>query len=202
MMSQLPFSQACENNKAPILEVLKNVLSRSSRVLEIGSGTGQHAVYFAPALPHLVWQTSDLPDNHPGIIAWQQAYPADNLLPPIVVDLQEGTWPGGFDAVFSANTTHIIGWPLVENMLLLAGRHLPEGGVLALYGPFNYKGHYTSESNRAFDEMLKRRDPSSGIRDVERVIATARGHGLESAQDHAMPANNRLLVFRKAARQP
>lgn len=201
-MYQLPFSQACENNKAPILEILKNALSRSSRVLEIGSGTGQHAVYFAPALPHLVWQTSDLPDNHSGILAWQQAYPADNLLPPIVVDLQEGIWPGEFDAVFSANTTHIVSWPLVENMLLLAGRHLPEAGVLALYGPFNYNGQYTSESNRSFDAMLKLRDPSSGIRDVEQVVATASVHGLELAQDHAMPANNRLLVFRKAARQP
>jgi SAM-dependent methyltransferase len=202
MMSELPFSQACENNKAPILDVLKTALASSSRVLEIGSGTGQHAVYFAPALPHLVWQTSDLPNNHAGIVAWQQAYPAPNFLPPIVVDLQEGFWPGEFDAVFSANTTHIVSWPLVENMLRLVGNHLPEGGVLALYGPFNYNGHYTSESNRAFDDMLKRRDPSSGIRDVEQVIATAGAHGLQLAQDHAMPANNRLLVFRKAARQP
>jgi SAM-dependent methyltransferase len=201
-MSHLPFSQACENNKAPILEVLKQALAGSSRVLEIGSGTGQHAVYFAPALPHLVWQPSDLPDNHPGILAWQQACPAVNLLPPIVVDLQEASWPGTFDAVFSANTTHIIGWPLVENLLMLAGRNLPEGGVLALYGPFNYNGSYTSESNRAFDEMLKRRDPSSGIRDVEQVMATAGANGLELAQDHALPANNRLLVFRRAARQP
>ncbi|NEX63675.1 DUF938 domain-containing protein [Noviherbaspirillum galbum] len=199
-MSQLPFSQACMNNREPILKVLKEAFSSSSRVLEIGSGTGQHAAYFAPALPHLIWQTSDLAENHDGILAWQQAYPADNLLPPILMDLRDSVWPEGFDAVFSANTAHIVAWSLVENMFHLAGQHLPGGGMLALYGPFNYNGAYTSESNRAFDEMLRQRDPSSGIRDFEQVVNTASEYGLVLVHDHALPANNRLLLFRKSAR--
>ncbi|RFA29282.1 methylase [Alkalilimnicola ehrlichii] len=196
-MNNLPFSQACENNRAPILAVLKSAFAHCSRVLEIGSGTGQHGVYFAPELRHLVWQTSDLAEHHSAILAWQHAYPAENLLPPIIVDLREDNWPGDFDAVFSANTAHIVGWPLVEQMFALVGRHLPKGGVFALYGPFNYNGEYTSDSNRTFDHMLRRRNPASGIRDFEQIVATANRHGLMLQHDHAMPANNRLLQFRK-----
>lgn len=194
----LPFSQSCENNQAPILAVLRQAFADRRRVLEIGSGTGQHGVYFAPRLPHLVWQTSDLAENHAGIRAWQAAHPAPNLRAPLLLDLAHGDWPdGAYDAVFSANTTHIVAWPLVQNLFALAGGHLPAGGLLALYGPFNYGGTFTSESNRAFDAWLRQRDPQSGIRHFEDIAALAAQHGLTLAQDHAMPANNRLLVFRR-----
>lgn len=196
-MAELPFSQACENNKAPILSVLQRVFADCERVLEIGAGTGQHAVHFAPALPHLQWQPSDLTDNHPSIQAWRNAYPAPNLLAPVVLDLGDDQWPGHFDAVFSANTAHIVSPPKVENFFSLAGKHLPKGGVLALYGPFNYSGDYTSDSNRQFDAWLKARDPSSGIRDVEWAKQLAQQAGLLLKEDNAMPANNRLLVWVK-----
>lgn len=196
-MSELPFSQACENNKAPILTVLERVFAGCRRVLEIGAGTGQHAAHFAPALPHLRWQPSDLAINHPAIQAWRLARPADNLLPPVLLDLAGPDWPGDFDAVFSANTAHIVSPPKVENLFALAGRHLPDAGVLALYGPFNYGGQYTSDSNRQFDAWLKARDPSSGIRDFQWVDGLARQAGLQLWEDNAMPANNRLLVWAK-----
>lgn len=192
----LPFSQACENNKAPILAVLAQAFADRRHVLEIGSGTGQHGVHFAPRLPHLVWQTSDLAENHAGIRAWHALHPAPNLRPPLLLDLQGGDWPpGAFDAVFTSNTTHIVAWPLVQRLFALAGAHLPPGGVLAVYGPFNYGGGFTSDSNRAFDAWLRARDPASGIRHFEDIVALAARHGLALERDHAMPANNRLLVF-------
>ncbi|MGE8317917.1 MAG: DUF938 domain-containing protein [Comamonas sp.] len=198
----LPFSQACENNRAPILAVLQAAFADCSHVLEIGSGTGQHSVYFAPRLPHLVWQTSDLAENHPGIAAWHAAHPAPNLRPPLHFDLLADAWPataeagaGAYDAVFSSNTAHIVGWPLVRRMFALVGGHLPPGGRFALYGPFNYGGDYTSDSNRAFDQWLRERDARSGIRDFEDILALAAQQGLALEHDHAMPANNRLLVF-------
>jgi len=195
----LPFSQACENNQAPILAVLQQAFAECRHVLEIGSGTGQHGVYFAPRLLQLVWQTSDLAANHAGIRAWQAAQPAPNLRPPLLLNLAASDWPeGAFDAVFSANTTHIVAWPLVQRLFALAGHHLPAGGVLALYGPFNYGGIYTSDSNRAFDAWLRQRDPASGIRHFEDIVALAASQGLALTQDNAMPANNRLLVFHRA----
>ncbi len=198
----LPFSQACENNQAPILAVLAQAFADRRRVLEIGSGTGQHGVYFAPRLPHLIWQTSDLAANHAGIRAWQARHPAPNLLPPLLLDLRTSDWPEGpFDAVFTSNTAHIVAWPLVQRLMALVGAHLPVGGVLAMYGPFNYGGAFTSDSNRAFDAWLRARDPDSGIRDVEAVRTLATQHGLGLEGDHALPANNRLLVFRRVAPQ-
>ncbi|MBS0294138.1 MAG: DUF938 domain-containing protein [Proteobacteria bacterium] len=198
--ADLPFSQACENNQSPILAVLAQAFADRRHVLEIGSGTGQHGVHFAPCLPHLVWQTSDLAANHAAINAWQAAYPAPNLRAPLLLDLTSSDWPdGAFDAVFSANTAHIMAWPLVVRLFAMAGSHLPEGGVLALYGPFNYGGTFTSDSNRAFDAWLRARDPASGIRHFEDIATLAATHGLVLAHDHAMPANNRLLVFRRMA---
>lgn len=194
----LPFSQACENNKHPILEVLKRVLADRHQVLEIGSGTGQHAVFFASALPHLDWHTSDLTQHHAGINAWIEAYPTSNLHRPVTFDLRDSDWPGQFDAVFSANTAHIVSWPLVQRMLKLSGEALPAGGVFALYGPFNYQGRYTSDSNRQFDAILQARDPDSGIRDFEAVCDEAARWGLTLSEDNALPANNRLLVFTKS----
>src|SRR5690554_3646744 len=180
----LPFSQAAENNKTPILAVLSQIFSDSKKVLEIGSGTGQHAVHFARALPYLIWQPSDLAENHAAINAWREAEPADNLLAPIRFDLASSHWPGAFDAVYSANTAHIVSWPLVEKMLQLIGEKLPANGLFALYGPFNINGNYTSDSNREFDAWLKSRDPQSGIRDLEKITRKAEQHGLKLEQDN------------------
>ncbi|QIL79026.1 DUF938 domain-containing protein [Diaphorobacter sp. HDW4A] len=194
-----PFSQACANNQAPILDVLKTALAHSTSVLEIGSGTGQHSVFFAPRLPHLTWQASDLEQHHPGILAWHGERPSANLRAPVVVDLGDAhTWPHGhYDAVFTSNTAHIVSWELVQNLFNLVGQHLPSGGRLVIYGPFNYDGAFTSDSNRAFDAMLRQRDPQSGIRHFEDMMQLAQTHSLRLLADHAMPANNRTLVFEK-----
>lgn len=193
-----PFSQACENNKQPILTVLARIFKDSRHVLEIGSGTGQHAVFFARELAHLTWQTSDVLANHQGIHRWLSAYPAPNLLTPVEFDLRAPIWPeSAIDAVFSANTAHIVSWPLVEVMLTAIAEHLPVGGHFVLYGPFNYAGQFTSDSNRAFDQFLRERDPASGIRDIEALQTQAARVGLELQDDVAMPANNRCLVWRK-----
>jgi cyclopropane fatty-acyl-phospholipid synthase-like methyltransferase len=185
-----PFSEASERNRAPILAVLKRVFKDRSHVLEIGSGTGQHAAYFSAELPHLVWQASDVAENLPGIREWI------STPPPIELDVDK-EWPKlAVDAVFSANTCHIMSWPQVQRMFEGAGRLLPPAGVFALYGAFKYGGKHTSESNARFDAMLRTRDPASGLRDVDDVIRLARPCGLELAEDNAMPANNRLLVWR------
>ncbi|MFA5496064.1 MAG: DUF938 domain-containing protein [Porticoccaceae bacterium] len=195
-----PFSQACENNREPILAILRRVFADRRRVLEIGSGTGQHAVHFAPRLPHLQWQTSDLAENHPAIAAWIDDFPAANLARPLVLDVTAPDWPAGpFDAFFTANTCHIMPWPAVQAMFAGIGRVAAPAAVLALYGPFNYGGRFTSDSNARFDRYLKEWAPHQGIRDSEAIIELARGAGLELAEDQPMPANNRLLVFAPAA---
>ncbi|GGB88489.1 methylase [Marinobacterium zhoushanense] len=192
-----PFSQACENNKTPILEVLRQAFRDRTRVLEIGSGTGQHAVHFAAELSHLEWQTSDLAENHPGIQLWLAEAQLPNLYPPIELDVTQRHWPQGFDAVFTANTTHIMPWEAVIEMIGRIGEALPEGGRFCQYGPFNYGGRYTSESNARFDIWLKQVEPSQGIRDFEAVETLARQAGLELLADHELPANNRLLEWIK-----
>ena len=185
------FSEACERNREPILAVLKRVFAGRRRVLEIGSGTGQHAAYFAPELPHLVWQPSDVAANLPDIREWVAAPP------PLELDVERAFPAVDADAVFSANTSHIMSWPQVEKMFAGIGALLPAGGVFALYGPFNYGGKHTSESNARFDAMLLHRDAASGLRDAEAIVALGERHGLALAEDNAMPANNRLLVFRR-----
>ncbi len=192
------FSPACERNRDPILAILRPVFSDRRRVLEIGSGTGQHAVYFGAALPHLLWQTSDLPENHPSIHAWLEAAHLPNVLPPLSLDVAASAWPGQrFDAVFTANTCHIMSWPEVEAMFAGIGTILEQGGLLCIYGPFNYQGAFTSASNAQFDASLRAQAPHMGIRDAENVDALAAKHGLVLQADHEMPANNRLRVWRK-----
>ena len=192
-----PVLQACENNKQPILEVLVRYLGDVSSLLEIGSGTGQHAVFFAEQLPHLRWQTSDLVENHPGIRQWIEDAMLSNVLAPLVLDVTEPHWPvGRVPAVFSSNTAHIMAWPGVQAFLQGVGRVLAPGGLFLLYGPFNYEGGYTSESNARFDEWLAQRDPESAIRHFEDVERESRTAGLSLVEDVAMPANNRLLVWR------
>jgi SAM-dependent methyltransferase len=193
-----PFSQASERNQQPILEILRDVLAHSVQVLEIGSGTGQHAVFFARHLPHLQWQTSDLPDQHAGILAWIADAALPNLRAPLALDVDAMPWPvRDMDAVFSANTAHIVAWPQVRHMFQGVGRTLKPGGLFCLYGPFNYAGKFTSDSNAQFDVWLKQRDARSGIRDFEALDALAQEQGMLLAQDAAMPANNRILVWRK-----
>lgn len=197
-MNDKPFAESCEQNREPILAVLREVFADRRRVLEIGSGTGQHAVYFAPELPHLHWQTGDLPLHHRGIRQWIDEAALPNVLPPIALDVTQDAWYGGrYDAVFSANTLHIMSWTEVERFFEGVGKVLETGGVLAVYGPFNYNGTFTSESNARFDAWLKSRDPASGVRDFEAVDALARDQGLVLQRDYAMPANNRTLVWRR-----
>ena len=194
-----PFSQACENNKSPILTLLIESFSNSKNVLEIGSGTGQHAVHFAPNMPWLSWQTSDVRDNHHGISQWLNEHPSDNLLHPIELDLNN-PWPiENIDAIYTANTLHIVSWPLVQAFFSGVAQHLAQQGKLCIYGPFNYQGQYTSESNADFDIWLKERDNESAIRDIEAIKVLAENAGLLLVNDYAMPANNRLLIFTKVS---
>jgi SAM-dependent methyltransferase len=193
-----PYAESSEENQGPILEVLREVLASATRVLEIGSGTGQHAVWFGRHLPHLSWLPSDLPDNLPGIRLWLAEAGLSNVEPPITLDVTQPLWPvGQVDAAFSANTAHIMDWASVGAMFAGVGRVLPEGGIFALYGPFHYGGQPTSPSNARFDEMLRSRDPAMGVRNFEDVDALARAAGLRLRRDYAMPVNNRTLVWRK-----
>lgn len=192
-----PFSQACENNKAPILKVIKPLLSTYSDVLEVGSGTGQHSVYFARVLSHLTWHCSDRAINHAGILSWHEEADLDNLRGPIELDLNN-PWPvKSIPVIYTANTLHIISEVLVEKFFCAVETHLEENGLLIIYGPFNYDGCFTSESNAMFDNNLRQRDPLSGIRDIEWIVGLANKAGLNHEFDHEMPANNRLLVFKR-----
>lgn len=191
-----PFSQACENNKDPILAVLQRHLSGAHFVLEIGSGTGQHAVHFASRFSGVLWQTSDLEANHAGIRQWIEDSGLTNVVPPLALDVMTDPWPvTSVDAVFSANTAHIMSPPMVSAMIRGVARLLADRGLFLLYGPFNYDGAYTSESNARFDEWLRQRDPESAIRDFEDLDRQARQVGLHIVEDNTMPANNRLLVW-------
>lgn len=195
-----PFSEASERNKEPILAILRELFADRRFVLEAGSGTGQHAVHFAQALPHLVWQTSDLPANLAGIRAWLNEAALANTPEPVELDVGADVWPvESADAIYCANTIHIISWPLVQRLFDGIGRVLASHGLLVLYGPFNYKGQFTSDSNARFDHWLKNRDPVSGIRDFEKVDSLARAQGLRLIVDHAMPANNRTIVWRRGS---
>lgn len=193
-----PFAESSEQNKQPILEVLLHYLPQATRVLEIGSGTGQHGVFFSQQFPHLEWHASDREEHHPGIRAWMDEAGRDNLLGPHCLDVNQSDWPEhAYDAVFSANTAHIMDWPSVINMFRGVGHILRPGGVFCLYGPFNYGGAYTSESNARFDRWLRDRDPESGIRNFEDLCALAEENGMHLLDDHEMPANNRTLVWEK-----
>jgi cyclopropane fatty-acyl-phospholipid synthase-like methyltransferase len=185
-----PYAEACDRNRDPILAVLKRVFRDRRAVLEIGSGTGQHAAYFAPELPHLTWQPSDVAEHLEGIRMWG--------VEPIELDVDK-PWPSvKADAVFSANTAHIMSWPQVERMFEGVGRLLPAGGLFALYGPFHYGRRRTSQSNARFDAMLRGRDPTSGVRNFEDIDRLASRCGLALLEDNAMPANNRLLAWKSS----
>jgi cyclopropane fatty-acyl-phospholipid synthase-like methyltransferase len=196
--TEKPYAPACERNRDPILEVLRVHFADRRRVLEIGSGTGQHAVYFAAALPHLLWQTSDRIENHPGIRAWLDEADLSNTPPPLVLDVNHDTWPEErYDAVFSANTLHIMGRVEVERLFAGLDGVLTDDAKLVIYGPFHYGGRPTSDSNARFDAALRSQSPHMGIRDFEAVDRLAQGIGLALIEDRAMPANNRCLVWQR-----
>jgi SAM-dependent methyltransferase len=194
----LPFSAACERNKDPILEVLRIRLADRALVVEIGSGTGQHAVYFAQALPHLTWYPTEQLPYLADLTQRVKLEGTQNLRAPTLLDVRQAVWPlRNADAIFTANTLHIMSWVEVMALFHGVGGVLSPGGVLCIYGPFRYGGRYTSDSNQEFDRMLQERDPNSGLRDIAAVTALAAQYGLRLEADHDLPANNRLLVFAK-----
>jgi cyclopropane fatty-acyl-phospholipid synthase-like methyltransferase len=194
----LPVSEACERNKEPILGVLRSCFADRVEVLEIGSGTGQHAVYFARHLSHLTWQPTEQLGYLEDLAARIQLEGGGNLRVPTVLDVRQTIWPvRSVDAVFTANTLHIMSWPEVVALYQGVGGVLAPSGIMCAYGPFRYDGRYTSESNREFDNMLRDRDPASGLRDIQAIAELARQYGMRLTADHDLPAFNRLLVFAK-----
>lgn len=194
-----PYSESCDQNREPILSVIEPLFSEMRNILEVGSGTGQHAVHFAAKMPHLVWHTSDRVENHPGINAWLEEAGLSNTRPPFELDVRYSQWPRvDVDAIFSANTLHIMHWPDVVAFFEGVGKLLHSGGIFCVYGPFNYSGKYTSESNQNFDAWLHERDPLSGIRDIDDLGVLADKTGMQLKKDFAMPANNRILCWVKS----
>ncbi len=195
---QKPYSESCDQNRDPIFDVIQPLLKECKKVLEVGSGTGQHAVYFAQKMSHLIWQTSDQQPYHEGIKLWLADAKLDNTPAPIALNVSSDTWPDEkFDVIFSANTVHIMAWDNVVDFFANAPKRLNSGGLFILYGPFNYNQQYTSESNARFDSWLKQRDPQSAIRDFEALDKLANNTGMTIKADHALPANNRILVWEK-----
>ena len=198
MNQQKPFSQSCEQNKNVILECIKPLLQPAQSVLEIGSGTGQHAVHFAQALNHLNWQCSDRFENILGIQLWLDEANLSNTPKPITLDVSMDTWPEtAYDAIYSANAVHIMPWDSVVDLFNNIPKVLASEGTLLLYGPFNYQGKYTSQSNANFDIWLKNQHPQSAIRDFEALDELANKGGLKRVNDYEMPANNRILQWVK-----
>ncbi len=192
-------SESCEQNKEPILEVLQEVFKDSKTVLEIGSGSGQHAVYFAKHLKHLDWQPSDLAENLPSIQAWAAEAALSNLKVPVELDVLNQPWNiPPVDAIFSANSLHIMSWAMVEQFFKGVGEVLAPSGKLLVYGPFSYAGAHSSPSNARFDQYLKQHNPLSGVRDYDELDGLAKGQGLVAIEDYAMPTNNRCLLWSKS----
>jgi hypothetical protein len=197
-MDSLPFSQSCENNKAVILEVLRHVFDDRREVLEIASGTGQHACHFAASMPWLRWQPTELPESLGLLRPRCSAYKGSNLLSPAALAVRTDPWPLAVpDGLFTANSLHIMAFAAVEKLFAGLARHAATDAVLAVYGPFNYRGQYTSQSNAQFDQWLAQQHPDSAIRDFEVVDGLAAAAGFRLQTDNEMPANNRLLVWRK-----
>ncbi|SHO57011.1 DUF938 domain-containing protein [Vibrio quintilis] len=190
------FSPSFERNKQPIFEQLTRHLKHSRHVLEIGSGTGQHAVFFAANMPHLHWHTSDMPQNHASIHAWIASSDSGNLSAPAAFTLGQDDWPEvNADAVFTANTTHIMQPEEAKTMMEMVAKHLPEGGIFCQYGPMKVNGDFTTDSNREFDQSLKQQH-FGGIRDIQELASWAKG--LDLIEKIPMPANNFLLVWQKS----
>lgn len=197
-MKNKPYAKSCEQNRRVILDVIQPLLVNSKSLLEIGSGTGQHAVYFSEKLPHIIWNSSDRTENIEAIKLWLSDTDSEKLPTPIELDVTQNIWPDiTVDTVFTANTCHIMSQQSVETMVERVGQLLPAEGQLIIYGPFNYNQQYTSPSNERFDQWLKQRDPQSAIRNFEDINNLARKAGLNLVNDYEMPANNRILHWRK-----
>lgn len=196
MTPEKPFAPAADRNRHAILEALRHELSATDRVLEIGSGTGQHVCHFAAELPSVLWLPTDRAVNLPGINRWIAESGCTNIMPATELDLSAESPPiNGVTACYSANTLHIVSWPLVEKLFILAARLLDEQGKLCIYGPFRFDGHHVSDGNRQFDQQLRAADPASGIRDIHDLDELARHKGFSAARITAMPANNHLLIW-------
>lgn len=195
-----PFSPACERNRIPILRVLQDLITPSDRrLLEVGSGTGQHAVYLAPHFPHLIWVTSDVRETHDGIRQWLEESAAPNIIGPGEFKVGKSPFPkGNFDVVFTANTLHIMPWSECEMLIDMLGANLRAHAKVLIYGPFNYQGTFTSPSNEEFDRSLKSQDPQMGLRNFEDIEARMMKNGFQLLKDFEMPSHNRLLAFQKA----
>ena len=201
-MNDLPFSDACERNKEPILGVLQQVCPAQGLILEIGSCTGQHVVFFAAAFPGLTWLPSDRKEYLAGLSGRILQQAGSNVLDAVELDVNE-TWPAlQVHAVYSSNTAHIMDWACVCAMFAGIGSILLPNGPFCLYGPFNRNGQFTSKSNEEFDRGLRIRDPAMGIRDLEALESLGHDHQLELTQQFQLPANNSLLVFRKKPGNP
>lgn len=195
-MAERPYAEYAARNAAPILEILEREFGSASRVLEIGSGTGQHAVAFAAAMEHLHWQTSDLDENHAGIRAWVEDAGIENVAPPLSMDVRDANVENdAYDAAFSSNTAHIMCIDAVEKMFSLVGKTLRPGGVFCLYGPFRQGGQFNTQSNADFDANLRQRDPVMGIRDIEKLDEFAVAAGLQRVRFYAVPSNNNVAVW-------
>ena len=196
-----PVAESCIQNQQVILDVLKIFFTEPGEVLEIGSGTGQHGVFFTQHMQHLLWQPSDLLDQHAGMQLWLDEVEHDRIKSPLELNVDDEVWlVNEVDYVFTANTTHIISSAQTERLFQHIGACLKPGGLFAQYGPFNYNGQYTSESNARFDVWLQQRDPNSCIKHFETVQKLAEKNGLFLVEDVVMPANNRILMWRKAAK--
>lgn len=193
-----PFAQSCIENQAVILKQLSILCPNTANVLEVGSGTGQHAIYFAKNLPYLTWHTSDREEYHSGIKMWLDEAKLNNVLYPLPLDVSQSTWPDlSIDVIFTANTMHIMSQNDVENFIIGAGDLLKKEGLFIVYGPFNYNAQYTSQSNANFDVWLKKNNPLSGIKNFEFIETLAQGRGMEIIKQIDMPANNKILCFKK-----
>ncbi|MFW1676896.1 DUF938 domain-containing protein [Pontibacter sp. JAM-7] len=192
------YSEACARNQQPIFKVLQYYLAPGQQVLEVGSGSGQHAVHFVSNLTGLTWQPSELEENIPSLATNIATYNLPGIAKPVALDVLKTTvLPAAYDVLYTANTLHIMSWPAVRQLVELAGKFLPQDGLMIVYGPFKYQNAYTSSSNAAFDQWLKQRDPHSGIRDFEALEAEANAVGLQLLKDWDMPANNQCLVWQK-----
>lgn len=197
-MDEKPYSSACERNQIFILEQLKPLLIKARNVLEIGSGTGQHAIFFAKGLPHIQWQTSDLDFLHQGIERWLHEANLTNVLLPISLDVDKDIiLENYYDAVFTANTFHIMSIVTVQRCIQKVGHALKVGGLFIIYGPFKFNGMFTSQSNPEFDVQLKTGQAHQGVRDFEQINKLAQSVQLYHGQTIPMPANNFMLIFKK-----
>jgi SAM-dependent methyltransferase len=195
-----PYAESCDVNREPILDVLRVWFADRKHVLELASGTGQHAVHFGRALPHLLWQTSELQQNHAGKQMWLDEAQLPNVRAPVLIDANDAVWPvQNVDAIFCANSVHIMSWAEVEKLFAGISRVLTQGGILCLYGPFNYNGKFTSESNARFDVWLKSRNPKSGVRDFEALNKLAAAQNMKLLKDIEMPINNRTLIWQRTS---